>query len=90
MTSASTGAARSGSAAVQAPLWGARTRDWAEVQEGTVLALYEEVFDRTKLGRGTTLLDVPGRNLGGSASITAGRAGSWHLHSPSVPSPCSS
>ena len=72
MTSASTGAARSGSAAVQAPLWGARTRDWAEVQEGTVLALYEEVFDRTKLGRGTTLLDV-GCGAGRACMIAAQR-----------------
>jgi SAM-dependent methyltransferase len=43
---------------VQAPLWGARARDWAEIQEGTVRPLYEEVFEQTRVGPGTALLDV--------------------------------
>ena len=76
MTSASTGAAQSGSAAIQARLWGARARDWAEVQEGTaVIGLYEEVFDRTKVGRGTTLLDV-GCGAGRACTIAAQRGAS--------------
>src|ERR1051326_6540138 len=72
MTFLSAGAAPSGSAAVQAQLWGARAQDWAAVQEGTVLALYEEVFDRLKLGRGTALLDM-GCGAGRACMIAAQR-----------------
>lgn len=47
-----------GTAKIQGVLWGAKPRDWAEVQEGTVLALYEAVLSRTGVGPGTALLDV--------------------------------
>jgi SAM-dependent methyltransferase len=47
-----------GTAATQSDLWGARPRDWAEVQEPTVLPLYEAVLDATGVGEGTRLLDV--------------------------------
>jgi SAM-dependent methyltransferase len=46
------------------------------VQEGTaVVGLYEEVFDRTKLGRGTTLLDV-GCGAGRACMIATQRGAS--------------
>ena len=48
----------SGSANVQSEWWGARARDWAEVQESTVLSLYEAVIDRSEIGHGTAVLDV--------------------------------
>lgn len=47
-----------GTAKIQGVLWGAKPLDWAEVQEGTVLALYEAVLSRTGVGPGTALLDV--------------------------------
>lgn len=42
----------------EAYYWGRRPRDWAEVQEATVLPLYEEVLERLAVGPGTRLLDV--------------------------------
>src|SRR5262245_21375128 len=39
-------------------LWGARARQWAEVQEGTVRPLYEAVLRKTAIGHGTALLDI--------------------------------
>jgi hypothetical protein len=33
-----------GTANLQSQLWGARARDWAEVQEGVVAPLYEAVL----------------------------------------------
>jgi len=47
-----------GSANVQSHLWGARARDWAEVQESTVAPLYQAVLHKTAVGPGATLLDV--------------------------------
>jgi SAM-dependent methyltransferase len=47
-----------GTANVQSALWGARARDWTEVQEGTVIPLYEAVLSKTKVGSGTAILDV--------------------------------
>jgi len=47
-----------GSARIQSQLWSARARDWAEVQEATVLPLYQEVLTRTGIKPGTKLLDV--------------------------------
>lgn len=47
-----------GTANVQSQLWGARARDWAEVQEGTVAPLYEAVLHEIGVGAGTTLLDI--------------------------------
>jgi SAM-dependent methyltransferase len=39
-------------------LWGARARDWAELQEPQFRPLYAAVFERTGLGKGTRYLDV--------------------------------
>jgi SAM-dependent methyltransferase len=47
-----------GSAAVQGELWGARARDWAEVQEGTMRPLYEAVLARARVGSGVHLFDA--------------------------------
>ena len=47
-----------GSAATQGQLWGARARDWAQVQEPLVQPLYEAVIMRTGIGSGMNLLDV--------------------------------
>jgi SAM-dependent methyltransferase len=61
-----------GSAGVQAPLWGARAQDWGEIQEATVRPLYDEVFEQTRVGPGTALLDV-GCGAGLACTIAAGR-----------------
>lgn len=45
-----------GSAQVQGALWGARAKDWAEVQEGMVRPLYQAVLTRANVGAGVTLL----------------------------------
>lgn len=47
-----------GTASVQSTLWRVRARDWAEVQEGVVIALYQAVLPKTNVGPGTSLLDV--------------------------------
>jgi SAM-dependent methyltransferase len=47
-----------GSAAIQGELWGARARDWAEIQEPAQRELYPPVFDAAGVGEGTALLDV--------------------------------
>lgn len=64
-----------GSAGLQSELWGSRPRDWAEVQEGTVLPLYEEVLAKTGVGQGTNLLDV-GCGAGSFCAMAAARGGS--------------
>ncbi len=43
---------------VNGRLWGARARDWAEVQEGQFAAGYDDVLARTGVGPGTRLLDA--------------------------------
>jgi uncharacterized glyoxalase superfamily protein PhnB/SAM-dependent methyltransferase len=43
---------------VEAPLWGARVKDWAEVQEPTARPLFEAILEATGVGPGTALLDV--------------------------------
>jgi SAM-dependent methyltransferase len=47
-----------GSATVQGELWGARARDWAELQEPAHTAFYPPVFDAAGVGEGTSLLDA--------------------------------
>jgi SAM-dependent methyltransferase len=39
-------------------LWGARARDWADHQEGTVRPVFEAVLERTNVGAGTRYLDA--------------------------------
>ena len=43
---------------VNGQLWGARARDWAEVQEGQFAAGYDDVLACAHVGQGTRLLDV--------------------------------
>jgi SAM-dependent methyltransferase len=62
----------SGAAARQGELWGARARDWAEVQEGQVRPLYDAVFDAVRVDQYTRLLDV-GCGAGMAAEIAAER-----------------
>ena len=47
-----------GTARMQGELWGARPRDWSDLQEVAFRALYEAVFDAVNIDKGTTLLDV--------------------------------
>src|SRR5438876_12359115 len=47
-----------GSAGIQGQLWGARARDWSELQEPVQRPLYDAVFRAINLGPGTRLLDV--------------------------------
>src|SRR3954454_696837 len=61
-----------GTAARQGELWGARARDWAEVQEGQVRPLYDAVFDAVRVDQYTRLLDV-GCGAGMAAEIAAER-----------------
>jgi SAM-dependent methyltransferase len=47
-----------GTAIIQAQVWGVRARDWAEVQEGTFLPLFERVLDQTAVRSGSEVLDI--------------------------------
>jgi ubiquinone/menaquinone biosynthesis C-methylase UbiE len=47
-----------GTAQIQGELWGARAREWAELQEGAFRPLYEAAFDAAKVREGTMLLDA--------------------------------
>jgi SAM-dependent methyltransferase len=62
-----------GSSAVQGELWGARARDWAEVQEPAQSELYPPVLDAAGVAAGTRLLDVGCGS--GVAAATASRRG---------------
>lgn len=53
-----TGANEGGSSPIEREMWGVRAEDWAEVQENTVLPLFQEVLKKTGVERGTSLLDV--------------------------------
>ena len=53
-------------------LWGARARDWAEVQEGQCAAAYRAVLDHARVGPGARHLDV-GCGAGMAAALSASR-----------------
>jgi len=53
-------------------LWGARAGDWADVQEGLLRPVYEEVLQRTRVGAGCAYLDA-GCGAGLAASLAAAR-----------------
>ncbi len=59
-------------AIVNGDLWGARARDWAEIQEGQCRAVYLAAFDRAGLGLSTRYLDV-GCGAGMAVQIAAKR-----------------
>lgn len=67
------GAEAMGSAAVQGPLWSRAAHDWAELQEPTMLPLWEALLDAAAVGPSTHLLDA-GCGAGG-ASVLAARRG---------------
>jgi ubiquinone/menaquinone biosynthesis C-methylase UbiE len=67
-----TSSTTTGSATVQGELWGARARDWAEVQEPAQSGLYPPVFDAAGVGKGISLLDV-GCGSGVAAAIARER-----------------
>jgi ubiquinone/menaquinone biosynthesis C-methylase UbiE len=54
-----------GTAAVQGALWGARARDWAEIQEPSWRWVYDTVLSQAGVRRGTSLLDI-GCGAGGA------------------------
>jgi SAM-dependent methyltransferase len=60
------------SSPVNGLLWGARARDWAEIQEGTVRPVYEAALSRTAVGPGTHYLDI-GCGSGMAAQLAAAR-----------------
>ena len=57
-------------AKVNGQLWGARARDWAEIQEQSCLPVYHEVLKRTEVGSTTRYLDA-GCGSGMAASLAA-------------------
>jgi SAM-dependent methyltransferase len=64
-----------GTAAANGRLWGARARDWAEVQEGQCAAAFGAVLTHAGVGHGTRHLDV-GCGAGMAAALSAGRGAS--------------
>ena len=61
-----------GTAQVQGALWGARAREWADLQEHAFGPMYEAAFDAAGVGAATNLLDV-GCGAGLALSIARGR-----------------
>ncbi len=47
-----------GTASVQGQMWGARARDWADVQERVANPLFKAVLDEAALGANASVLDV--------------------------------
>ena len=70
-----TTATTTGSAVAQSQLWGARARDWADLQEHQVTNLYEAVLDALAVGQATKLLDA-GCGAGLTAQLAARRGAS--------------
>ena len=62
-------------AAVNAPLWGGRARDWAEFQEGQCRPVYLAAYERLGLSAGCDHLDA-GCGAGMAAQLSAGRGAS--------------
>ena len=59
-------------AGINGRLWGARAREWADIQEGQCRPVYEAVFGRTSVTAGSIYLDV-GCGAGMAAQIAAQR-----------------
>jgi SAM-dependent methyltransferase len=58
------------SSEVNGRLWGSRARDWADLQEGQCLPVYEAVFERALVGPHTVYLDA-GCGAGLAAQIAS-------------------
>jgi len=52
------GGSASGSASVNAPLWGARSHDWADIQQGMARPLFAAVLEETAVNEKTEMLDI--------------------------------
>ncbi len=61
-----------GSSAVQGELWGARARDWAQLQEGMARPLWEAMLAAAQVGENTRFLDA-GCGAGGASVLAAER-----------------
>jgi SAM-dependent methyltransferase len=67
------GQAMTGTAPIQAPLWGARAEDWAQWQEPTAAPLFEAVLREAGVGKDTAFLDVGcGAGLAGRLAADRG------------------
>lgn len=47
-----------GTASVQGQIWGARAKDWADVQESVAVPLFEAVLQEAALGKDASVLDI--------------------------------
>lgn len=47
-----------GTALIQGDLWGARTQDWADIQEATLKPVFTAALREAKVGSGTAYLDI--------------------------------
>ena len=47
-----------GTASVQGKIWGARAKDWADVQESVAVPLFEAVLQETTVSKSTSVLDI--------------------------------
>ncbi len=47
-----------GTAKMQGQIWGARAKDWADVQESVAIPMYEAVLQKSGTGQGTAVLDI--------------------------------
>jgi SAM-dependent methyltransferase len=61
-----------GTAAIQGELWGARARDWAEIQEPAWAAVFDRALDLAGVTRGVRLLDI-GCGSGGALALARAR-----------------
>ena len=59
-------------AEVNGVLWGTRSADWAQLQEGQCQPVYEAVLERLSVGPGTALLDA-GCGAGMASQMAASR-----------------
>ena len=58
--------------AVNGRLWGARARDWGEIQEGQARPAYEAIIERTRVAKEVDYLDI-GCGSGMAAQMAAAR-----------------
>jgi len=59
-----------GTAEIQGALWGARSRDWADIQEPAWRPTFEAILAAAEIGRGTRLLDL---GCGSGGALVIGR-----------------
>src|SRR2546427_9346029 len=64
--------ARMGTAPIQGALWGARARDWADLNEPAWRPVFEAAMDQAGVRAGTKLLDI-GCGSGGALMVARDR-----------------